>query len=100
MTLHDETTPNWLQEGVRTLQSNDPSADPREPTPLFEPPLEKMISQLQQMLDKANARCAGDYPEADHPYACLAGAREGDLINLTNTIESYLAVYGIEGLKQ
>lgn len=98
------TNPPWLKKGVGDDQSTRPSdavvADTREPGfDCARPPLERMMKEVTEVLAKANARSVKDYPDADHPYASLCGARDADIIILTNIIESYLEVYGIEGLR-
>lgn len=48
------------------------------PAWLIKTPLQRFIDEIEQILDRAEARSADDYDEKDCPYPSLAGARQAD----------------------
>lgn len=96
MKLYPESSPAWLQKGVRAL-STVPSTDPREPAfHCAKPPSQRMMDEIRETLAAAEARSIEDYPDEDHPYAHLSGALQADITMLSNTLETYLKIYGLE----
>jgi len=75
--LHPETTPAWF---------------------CAKTPTERMIEEVEEVLNRAAARSEKDFPEARHPTACLAGAWQADLGYLQIIINSFRSVHGGEEL--